>query len=83
MTEVSDGARLADWLKILISASVAGLVAGVFGVAHDWASQDQQRCALSEQILGDESLNPALGLRNQQSLAIAAGSRLRRCLGDD
>jgi hypothetical protein len=67
---------------LLASASLASILAGAFGLAHDWSSRGQQQCALATQFLGDETPSPALSVSDRQRLTAEAHSRLLRCLGD-
>ena len=72
-----------SWLKLVIATGLGSVIGGAFGLANDWSSRDQQRCALAMQFLGDETPSPALSLSHPQGLAMQAHSRLLSCLGED
>jgi hypothetical protein len=71
-----------NWWQLFVSVGLAASITSGGGLVHDLIVAEQQRCSLSEQILGDETPNPALGPIERQQLAAQANSRLRRCLGD-
>ena len=70
-----------DWGRLILSAGLAAAITSAAGVWNDLLAARQQRCLLSQQIVGDETLNPALSLLHRQTLALQADQRLRQCLG--
>jgi hypothetical protein len=71
-----------DWGRLIVSAGLASAILSGAGVVNELLAARQQRCVLSQQIVGDETPNSALSLSARQDLAAQAGSRLRQCLGD-
>ena len=67
---------------MIVSAGLASAIMSGAGMVNELLAVRQQRCQLSQQIVGDESLNPALSLRARQMLAAQAGWRLRQCVGE-
>jgi hypothetical protein len=76
---VSRGQR---WWQLFVSVGLGAIIASGTGFIHDLMMGGQQRCSLSEQIVGDSTPNPALSPIERQQLAAQAGARLQRCLGD-
>jgi hypothetical protein len=74
--------KLQVWGQLFVSVGFGATITSGAGLIHDLIVAGQQRCSLSEQIVGDESPNPALSSSERQQIALQAGSRLRRCLGD-
>jgi hypothetical protein len=70
------------WWQLVVSVGLAATITSGAGLIHDRIVAEQQRCSLSEQIVGDSTPNPALSPVEWQQLAARAGSRLQRCLGD-
>jgi hypothetical protein len=71
-----------DWGRLIVSAGLASAILSGAGVVNEWLAARQQRCLLSQQIVGDETPNPALNLNARQELAAQASWRLRQCVGD-
>jgi hypothetical protein len=74
--------KLRDWGQLFVSVGLAASITSGAGLIHDLMATGQQRCSLSEQIVGDDTPNPALSPIVRQQIAARAGSRLQRCLGD-
>jgi hypothetical protein len=74
------------WALPALSVSLAALVTGSFGLAGQWlvskAQGKERQCTLAQQIVGDETLNPALSEANRSRTTSAADARLLRCLGE-
>ncbi|HEX8623314.1 MAG TPA: hypothetical protein VF718_15200 [Allosphingosinicella sp.] len=71
-----------NWGQLLLSAGLAAAITSAAGVLNELMAARQQQCLLSQQIVGDETPNPALSLLDRQTLAVQADRRLRQCLGD-
>ena len=70
------------WGQLFVSFGLAATITSTAGVANELLAARKQRCLLSQQIVGDETPNPALSLLDRQTLAAHADWRLRKCLGD-
>jgi hypothetical protein len=70
------------WFRLLVSVGLAATITAGAGVMNEFFATLQQRCSLSQQIVGDETFNPALSLPDRRTLASQADWRLRQCLGD-
>jgi hypothetical protein len=71
-----------DWGRLVVSAGLAAAIMSGAGLINELLAAEQQRCLLSQQIVGDETPNPALSRNGRQTLAAQAERRLRHCLGD-
>jgi hypothetical protein len=71
-----------EWWQLFVSVGLAAAITSGAGLIHDRIVAEQQRCSLSEQIVGDSTPNPTLSPIERQQIAARAGSRLQRCLGD-
>jgi hypothetical protein len=67
---------------LIVSAGLASAIMSGAGLVNELLAASQQKCLLSQQIVGDETPNPALSLRDRRTLAEQAERKLRRCLGD-
>jgi hypothetical protein len=70
------------WLQLFVSFGLAATITSVAGLVQDVLAARQQSCSLSQQIVGDETPNPALDLLDRRTLAAQARTRLRQCLGE-
>jgi hypothetical protein len=74
------------WTLPALSVSLAAFVTGSFGLAGQWlvskAQGKDRQCNLAQQVVGDESLNPALSVMERRRTTSAADARLLRCLGE-
>jgi hypothetical protein len=70
------------WGQLFVSFGLAATITSTAGVVNELLAARKQRCLLSQQIVGDETPNPALSLSDRQTLAAHADWRLRTCLGD-
>jgi hypothetical protein len=74
------------WALPALSVSLAALVMGSFGLAGQWlisrAQGKEGQCTLAQQVVGDETLNPALSVADRRRTISAADARLLRCLGE-
>jgi hypothetical protein len=68
--------------QLFVSFGLAATVTSTAGVANKLLAARKQRCLLAQQIVGDETTNPALTLLDRQTLTVHADWRLRKCLGD-
>jgi len=74
--------RIEGWGQLFVSFGLAATITSTAGVINEVLAARKQRCLLSQQIVGDETPNPALSLSDRQTLAAHANWRLRTCLGD-
>jgi hypothetical protein len=74
------------WASVAVSVGLGALVTGSFGLAGQWlvstAQGKEGQCALAQQIVGDEALNPALSVPDRRRTSTVADARLLRCLGE-
>jgi hypothetical protein len=73
-------------LKLLISAGLGTLIAGMFGVGGDFLkgrlSADEQRCSIAQQVVLDESPSPALNPAQRNRINSLALQQLEQCMGE-
>jgi hypothetical protein len=74
--------KTGGWGQLFVSVGLAATITSAAGVLNEFLAARQQRCLLSQQIVGDETPNPALSPRDRQTLVSQAQWRLRQCLGD-
>jgi hypothetical protein len=71
-----------DWVQLVMAVGLGAMITSAAGLLHDVLAARQQSCSLSQQIVGDETPNPALSLLDRRTLATQARARLTQCLGD-
>jgi hypothetical protein len=73
-------------LKLLISAGLGALIAGMLSVGGDFLkggrSAAEQRCSIAQQVVLDESPSPALNPAQRSRINHLALLRLEECMGE-
>jgi hypothetical protein len=72
--------------QLLITFGLAAMVTGIFTIAGDflksWQSAYEQRCAIAQQVVLDESPSPALKPAQRSRLNDQALHKVELCMGE-
>ncbi|HEY0411934.1 MAG TPA: hypothetical protein VGD66_02185 [Allosphingosinicella sp.] len=76
-----------SWRRLFFTLGLAATITSGFGLVDTWAEGKQrtyqEQCTIAQQIVGDETPNPALTKQVSQTIGGLAATRVEQCLGDE